>query len=92
MIDLIKNFVFTEKSIDLVVNRKYMFDVDVRLTKPKIKKLIEKLFQVKVLSVNTHRPPRKKRRLGQSQGYRSSYKRAIVTLKPNNVIKITSEN
>uniref|UniRef100_UPI00300354E2 ribosomal protein L23 n=1 Tax=Prototheca lentecrescens TaxID=2836214 RepID=UPI00300354E2 len=41
--------------------RQYLFDVNKRLTKPQIKKLIENYFQIKVLSINTHRPPRKKK-------------------------------
>jgi len=60
MIDLVKYPVLTEKSTRLLENNQYTFDVDLRLTKTKIKALIEELFEVKVLSVNTHRAPRKK--------------------------------
>ena len=81
MIDLVKYPVLTEKSARLIENHQYTFDVDLRLSKPQIKKLIEELFEVVVISVNTHRPPRKKKRLGLSQGFKTSYKRVIVTIK-----------
>ncbi len=87
MIDLVKYPVFTEKtSIILSNNRQYTFDVDKRLTKTQIKKLFESLFQVNVISVNTHIPPRKTVRVGIARGYRPSYKRAIITLKENQTI------
>ena len=81
MIDLVKYPVLTEKSVRLSENNQYTFDVEPKLNKTQIKKLIESLFPVKVIAVNTHRPPRKKKRLGISQGYRSRYKRAIITIK-----------
>jgi large subunit ribosomal protein L23 len=91
MIDLIKSPVLTEKSSILLENNQYTFDVDLRLTKTKIKALIEELFEVKVLSVNTHRSPRKKRRLGQYQGHRPRYKRVILTLRPEDSIPLFPE-
>ena len=91
MIDLIKCPVLTEKSAILLENNKYTFDVDVRLTKTKIKALIEEVFQVKVLSVNTHRCPRKKKRLGQYQGYKPKNKRVIITLRPEDSIPLFPE-
>ena len=44
MIDLVKYPVFTEKSVRVIENNQYTFDVDLRLSKPQIKKLIEQLF------------------------------------------------
>ena len=82
MIDLVKYPVLrTEKCGRLIENDQYTFDVDPRLTKPQIKKLIEDFFQIKVIAVNTHRPPRRKKRLGLSVGYKTSYKRVIITVK-----------
>ena len=52
MIDLIKKMSFTDKAKRLLDQRKYTFHVDVRLTKPKIKQLIEEIYKVKVLSIN----------------------------------------
>jgi large subunit ribosomal protein L23 len=91
MIDLIKCPVLTEKSAILLENNQYTFDVDLRLTKTKIKELIEDVFDVKVLSVNTHRSPRKKRRLGQYQGSKPRNKRAIITLRPEDSIALFPE-
>ena len=83
MIDLIKYPVINFKAYRaLVLNNQYMFNVDLRLTKPQIKQLIEEYFKVNVISVNTHRPPRKKRLYIQnSPGYKKRYKRVIITLK-----------
>ena len=92
MIDLVKYPVFTEKSVRVIENNQYTFDVDLRLSKPQIKKLIEELFSVIVISVNTHRPPRKKKRLGVSQGFKRSYKRVIVTIKSGQSINLFTEN
>jgi large subunit ribosomal protein L23 len=92
MIDLVKYPVLTEKSVRLIENNQYTFDVDLRLSKPQIKKLFEQLFKVSVIGVNTHRPPRKKRRLGPSQGFRTRYKKVIITIKSGESIPIFSEN
>ena len=82
MADSIKYPVTTEKSyLAMFKNKQYTFDVDPRLTKPQIKKLFESLFGVNVVGINTHRPPRKKIRAGLSTGYKSTYKRVILTLK-----------
>lgn len=45
-----------------------------------IKEAVEKIFNVKVLSVNTSILSAKKRRLGKFQGFKTTYKRAFVTL------------
>lgn len=82
MVDLVKYPVITQKTyIALFKNRQYTFDVDLRLTKPQIKKIFETLFYVDVISINTHIPPRQKIRVGLAQGYRPNYKRVIITLK-----------
>nr|ABU88328.1 ribosomal protein L23 [Chlamydomonas moewusii] len=81
MIDLVKYPVITEKSyIALYKNSQYTFDIDKRLTKTQIKKLFFSLFNVNVIAVNTHIPPRKQIRVGMAQGFRPTYKRAIITL------------
>ena len=81
-IDLVKYPIITEKTyLALYKNRQYTFDIDKRLTKTQIKKLFSNLFNVDVISVNTHIPPRQQLRVGMAQGFRPSFKRAIVTLK-----------
>jgi large subunit ribosomal protein L23 len=91
MIDLIKYPVLTEKTVRLIESNQYTFDVDLRLTKVQIKKLIEELFEVKIIAVNSHRLPRRQKRLGLAKGYKNQYKRVIITLKPGNVIPLFPE-
>ncbi|MGL5804398.1 MAG: 50S ribosomal protein L23 [Xenococcaceae cyanobacterium] len=78
--DLIVRPIVSEKATLLLEQNKYVFDVTLKATKPEIKDAIESLFDVKVVKVNTNRPPRKKRRVGKFVGYKPQYKRAIVTL------------
>nr|NP_958368.1 ribosomal protein L23 [Chlamydomonas reinhardtii]Q8HTL3.1 RecName: Full=Large ribosomal subunit protein uL23c; AltName: Full=50S ribosomal protein L23, chloroplastic [Chlamydomonas reinhardtii]AAN60081.1 ribosomal protein L23 [Chlamydomonas reinhardtii]ACJ50101.1 ribosomal protein L23 [Chlamydomonas reinhardtii]ASF83407.1 ribosomal protein L23 [Chlamydomonas reinhardtii]ASF83475.1 ribosomal protein L23 [Chlamydomonas reinhardtii]ASF83539.1 ribosomal protein L23 [Chlamydomonas reinhardtii] len=93
MLDLVKYPVITQKTyIALFKDRQYTFDVDLRLTKPQIKKVFETLFNVDVISVNTHIPPRQKIRVGLAQGYRPRYKRAIITLKEGQSINYSLKN
>lgn len=88
MIDLIKYPVITEKSCRLIEKNKYTFDVDKKLTKLQIKQILENLFKINIISVNTHLPPIKKKRLGLKQGYKVRYKRVIITIKSNQQIPI----
>nr|AUJ22944.1 ribosomal protein L23 [Coccomyxa sp. SUA001] len=88
MIELVKYPVLTEKSVRLMDMNQYTFDVDLKLTKPQIKTLVEQLFQVEIIGVNTHRPPRKKRRMGYTQGKKASYKRVIISVKRGQSIQI----
>ena len=73
--------VITEKSMDCIADKKYTFKVATDATKPEIAKAVEKLFGVKVASVNTINMKRKPKRLRYSTGYTAAWKKAIVTLK-----------
>ncbi|WP_245927230.1 50S ribosomal protein L23 [Aphanothece hegewaldii] len=79
--DLIVRPIVTEKATTLLELNKYVFDVVVTATKLEIKAAIESLFDVSVAKVNTMRLPRQKKRVGKFNGYKTQYKRAIVTLK-----------
>jgi large subunit ribosomal protein L23 len=81
----------TEKATLLLEQNKYVFEVILKATKPEIQAAIESLFDVKVTSVNTIRPPRKKRRVGRFVGYKPQYKRAIVTLRAGDSITLFPE-
>jgi large subunit ribosomal protein L23 len=71
----------TEKNTTLRTGQnKYVFEVAPNATKPQIKKAVEKLFNVTVLSVNTIVVKGKKKRMGKSSGYRSDWKKAIVKI------------
>ncbi|MGK7923072.1 MAG: 50S ribosomal protein L23 [Trichodesmium sp.] len=87
LVDIIKNPVVTEKATRLMELNQYTFDVDPRATKPMIKEVIEKLFEVKVTGINTLNLPRKKRRVGKFIGFKPRYKRAIVTLEDGEPIR-----
>lgn len=89
--DLILKPIVTEKATLLLEQNKYVFDVVLKATKPEIKAAIESLFDVKVVSVNTLRPARKKRRVGKFIGFKPLYKRAIVTLSKDDSIALYPE-
>lgn len=86
--DLIRCPIVTEKATLLLENNQYVFEVMPKATKPEIKAAIESLFEVKVIGVNTQRPPRKKRRVGKFVGYKPLYKRAVVTLNEGDSIPL----
>lgn len=89
--DLIRRPIVTEKGTRLLEDNKYVFEVLPQATKPQIKAAIESLFEVKVTKINTYRSPRKKRRVGRFSGYKAQYKRAIVTLSPDDQITLFPE-
>jgi len=70
----------TEKSNDEVANGKYTFIVDAKATKTEIKNAVEKLFQVKVLKVNTANYEGKPKRMGLYEGKRPDWKKAVVKI------------
>ena len=87
--DIIKAPVITEKSTTIASNEKsYVFKVDVKANKSQIKDAIEKIFNVKVESVNTVNVHPKKKRVGKYSGMTNKYKKAIVTLKDGNKIDL----
>jgi len=86
--DLILKPIITEKGTIQMELNKYVFDVLPKATKPDIKAAIESLFDVTVIKVNTLHLPRKKRRVGRFIGYKTQYKRAIVTLKEGDTIAL----
>ena len=79
--DIIIAPVVSEKSYALIDDGKYTFLVDPRANKTEIKLAIEKIFSVKVASVNTLNRTGKTRRTRFGTGKRKDTKRAIVTLK-----------
>ena len=89
---LIKYPVLTEKTVRLIENNQYTFDVDLRLNKLQVKALIEKFFNVTVTNINTHIKPRKKKSLSSYKGYKSQYKRVIITVKSGETIPLLKNN
>ncbi len=87
--DIIKAPIITEKSANIASDeRKYVFKVDVKANKSQIKDAIEKIFNVKVKSVNTVNVHPKKKRVGRYTGMTNKYKKAIVTLVNGNKIDL----
>ena len=78
---IIQKPIISEKATDDASGRNaYHFRVPVDANKVEIRQAIEKLFNVKVRSVNTARTHTKMRRRGWSVGTTPLYKRAMVTL------------
>ncbi|MFC1566700.1 50S ribosomal protein L23 [bacterium] len=83
----------TEKSGVLKENaNKYVFKVNKYANKIDIKKSIESLFKVTVLTVNTQNLKGKTKRVGKFVGKRSDWKKAVVTLKKGETIKQVEES
>jgi large subunit ribosomal protein L23 len=81
--DIIKKPFITEKSNLEIASGKYTFIVDVRATKTEIRLAVEKLFQVKVVKVNTMNVEGKTKRQGVHEGQRPDWKKAIVKIDTN---------
>jgi len=77
-----------EKSTELLEINQYVFKVSDKANKIEIKKAVEELYGVEVVSVRVINVHRKKRRVGRTQGWRAGYKKAIVKLKKGQEIDI----
>jgi len=86
--DIIKHLFQTEKGSRLLPQNKYLFKVTKDANKIEIKKAVEKLYSVEVKDVNIINVRGKKKRVRYQLGYTSAWKKAIVTLKPNNNIEV----
>ena len=79
--DILKAPIITEQSTKLIESQnRYTFKVDTKANKVEIKKAVETIFNVKVLSVNTVNVLPKYKKMGKYEGYKSAYKKAIVKL------------
>lgn len=81
--DIIIKPIVTEKSNDGLQEGKYTFKVNKKATKIDIARAVEKLFDVKVLKVNTLTIKGKEKRVGVHVGKTSDWKKAIVTIETN---------
>ena len=81
--DVIIRPVITEKSMAGIMQKVYSFEVAKDATKIDIARAVEELFGVKVAKVTTMHKIGKMRRQGRTQGYTASWKKAVVTLKPD---------
>ena len=78
--DIVIESVITEKSYDELQGGKYTFKVSEKATKVDIARAVEKLFDVRVLNVNTVTVRGKQKRVGRSVGMTSDWKKAVVTI------------
>ena len=81
--DIIIKPIVTEKSSMDMQEGKYTFKVAKKATKVEIKNAVEKLFEVKVLKVNTITVRGKEKRVGVHTGRTSDWKKAIVSIDTN---------
>ena len=88
--DIIVSPVVTEKATLASEHNKVLFKVASKATKPQIKEAVEKLFDVKVKSVNTLVTKGKVKIFKGTRGQRSDIKKAIVTLVEGQTIDVTT--
>ena len=80
--------VISEKSYGLLDENKYTFLVDPHANKTQIKIAVEKVFDVRVIGVNTLNRQGKRKRTRRGFGQRKATKRAIVSLAAGDRIEI----
>ena len=85
--EVIKGFLKTEKSTAFEPLRKYMFLVREECNKTEIKNAVEKLYKVKVKSVNTVIMRGKPKRVRYQIGKTPDFKKALVTLREGHKIE-----
>ncbi len=85
---ILKSPHITEKATDLAEKNQYTFKLWPRAGKTEVKKSIEGLYGVDVLSVKIINIPRKKRRTGKISGWRAGCKKAIVRVKEGQKIEV----
>jgi large subunit ribosomal protein L23 len=88
--DVIVSPVITEKATRLSEHNKVVFRVRKDATKPQIKEAVERLFDVKVVSVNTLVTKGKVKMFRGKRGQRSDVKKAVVTLAEGQSIDVTT--
>ena len=81
--DIILRPIITEKSSSDIQEGKYTFEVAKNSNKIQIATAVEKLFEVKVLNVNTMNVLGKEKRVGAHLGKTANWKKAIVKIDTN---------
>ncbi len=88
--DIVKSLLRTEKGTRLMTENKYLFLVDKLANKIQIKRAVEDIFKVKVVSVNVLNMKGKPRRVRYKLGKTADWKKALVTLKKGDTIEVAS--
>jgi large subunit ribosomal protein L23 len=82
--------ILSEKSVQMKdAQNRYTFKVNPKANKSEIKKAVETLFKVKVTAVRTANQPGKLHKVGRYEGYRSDWKKAMVSVKAGQKIDMT---
>lgn len=87
-LEVLKKPVVSEKTMNLLAENKYTFQVNPDANKIEIKHAVEKAFKVTVLDVKTINIKGKTKRVGKHVGKTSDKKKAIVTLKDGDKIEM----
>jgi large subunit ribosomal protein L23 len=84
---IIRTPLITEKSTHLQDHQnKVVFQVALRANKREIKEAVERIYNVRVVKVNTMRVKGKVRRYGRFSGRRPDWKKAVVTIHKDDTI------
>ena len=88
--DIIRRPLITEKATAFADEGKFFFEVSSCANKIKVKKAIEAIFGVKVTQVNISNSHGKRKMFKGREGFRSGYKKAIVTLEQGQTIDFST--
>lgn len=80
--------VISEKSYALLAANKYTFRIHERANKTQVRQAVEDVFGVRVQDVRTVNVKPKPKRRGWTSGKRRRWKKAIVTLHPEDSIEL----
>jgi large subunit ribosomal protein L23 len=79
--------IISERSVDMIADNRYTFEVAKQASKIEIRQAVESVFDVHVQKVNTMRVSGKPKRVRQAKGYTRSWKKAIVTVAEGETIE-----
>lgn len=88
LFEVLRRPLVTEKCTVLQAQGKYGFEISKEANKDMVKKAVEKAFKVNVTAVNILTVRGKERRVGRKSVSGSTWKKAVVTLKPGDKIQI----
>ncbi len=80
--------VISEKSYALLAANKYTFRVHDAASKTQVRQAVEQIFGVRVQGVRTQNVKPKPKRRGLTAGKRRQWKKAVVTLHPDDTIEL----
>lgn len=88
ILNIIKYPSLSDKATRQFQNNRYTFIVDKRANKFTIKKIIEYLFNVNIVKINTLKIPKKNNKL---LDYKMKSKKALITIKSRNILNLFPE-